>query len=100
LTAGSEMLGSPVRKAWLRQYLGRLGDDTLEAMGYQRDSLLQSLSEVPNSFRTAPDDLLRMAYGAAYRAFDSVVEWRTRRYLHGAGRTPINPPPCRPEGSE
>jgi Sulfotransferase family len=100
LTADSEMLGSPVRKAWLRQYLGRLGDDTLEAMGYQRGSLLQFLSEVPNSFRTVPGDLLRMAYGAASWTFDSVVEWRTKRYLHGAGRTPINPPPCRPEDSE
>ena len=72
---------SSLRKAWLRRYIDTIGKDALATMGYERDSLLESLRAVDTSNRTLADDVLRMAYGVGYRNFDRLVEWRSRRYL-------------------
>lgn len=97
LDAWTALLDSPLRKLWVRGYLRRLGDDTIKTMGYEPRSLFESLDNVPNRFGTVLPDIARMVYGIAYVGFDSLVEWRSKRYLTNSGREWLTPPSCIPE---
>lgn len=100
LTAWTSMLNSPLRKAWVRGYLRRLGDDTIRTMGYEPASLLRSLEEAPDRLGNVLPDIARMVYGVAYRGFDSLVEWRSKRYLANSGRRELTPLSCMPDGPD
>jgi hypothetical protein len=49
---------SPIRKRWASHYLAWLGDDTLAALGNNRETLLNELRSAPVSFRQAASDLV------------------------------------------
>jgi hypothetical protein len=63
-------LASPLRKAWCRRYLRRVGRERLGAMGFDLDELLRDLDEIPTSWRTVPSDAVRMLGGRFIRTFE------------------------------
>jgi hypothetical protein len=67
------VLASPVRKAWCRRYLRRLGADRLRIMGYELDTLLQEMNAIPTGYRTIVSDLARMLFGVAFRLLEPVI---------------------------
>lgn len=60
------VLNSPVRKAWCRRYLRRLGAGRLAVMGYDLDVLLDELDSLPTSYGRLGSDVWRGSYGLAY----------------------------------
>jgi len=60
------VLNNPLRKAWCRRYLRRLGAGRLQAMGYDLDALLADLAAAPTTYRHFASDLLQMAFAPVY----------------------------------
>jgi hypothetical protein len=52
--------GSPIRKAWCRRYLCRIGKERLGAMGYELEALLAELGEIPSRPWRAPLDCVHL----------------------------------------
>lgn len=63
-------LANPWRKTWCRRYLHWLGRDRLLVMGYDLDSLLAELDQLPNYWGTVPRDVMHAFYGYLYCAFE------------------------------
>jgi hypothetical protein len=75
-------LRGPVRKRWCREYLRWIGAERLAMMGYDLDTLLAALDELPAGSRTVPSDVAR----GTYAWFDRVgrrtaagILWRKRQ---------------------
>jgi hypothetical protein len=66
-------LASPARKAWCRYYLRWLGDERLELMGYDRDSLERDLASIPVSYRSMFSDVARMLFGVVFRLIEPLM---------------------------
>jgi Sulfotransferase family len=76
------ILGSPVRKAWCRSYLDRLGEQRLATMGYDLGELTSALGELPSRPWSIPSDVVRGGYW-------SFAQWRKRlAFKWMAPRTP------------
>jgi hypothetical protein len=81
-------LGSPLRRAWARRYLKRLGDDVLGSMGYSRAELSSAL-DGPTKERSTKRvmDPILISFGPLFRRWDSRVWWlwddRIRSLLAG-----------------
>jgi hypothetical protein len=54
-------VGSPIRKAWSRRYLARLGPGRLREMGYDQEELLSALHAAPSSLGGSPRDALDLS---------------------------------------
>lgn len=61
-----ETIRTPVRKAWCRRYLERIGPGDLAAMGYDLGELLRDVDDVEASPQGAATDLYRMSASFAY----------------------------------
>jgi hypothetical protein len=59
-------LANPIRKAWCRRYIRWIGRERLMLMGYDMDSLLDSLSRLPLVANNTCSDLARILYGLTY----------------------------------
>jgi len=66
LTKWRSTLASPLRRRWSRRYLGWLGDQRLELMGYRRDELLRELHSIPTDYSKLGADLINTAKGALW----------------------------------
>ena len=51
---------SPVRRAWARRYLKRIGDERMRAMGYDTAEVLNELRTAAPKARSGPEDLYRL----------------------------------------
>jgi sulfotransferase family protein len=78
-------MAGPVRRAWCRRYLRRLGEDRLEAMGYEPADLLRGLEATRSRRSSIAPDLLHLSISYARQA------WR-----EGALRVPETPLPIGP----
>lgn len=57
------LLTNPLRKAWCRRYLKKIGENRLRVMGYDMRTLLDELDGIPTNSYLIGSDLLRMTYG-------------------------------------
>ena len=78
-------MANPLRKAWCKRYLLWIGKERLEIMGYDIDSLLKEISDIPFSFRYLISDMLWMPLGFLYcltepyvfiHKFRKILKWR------------------------
>lgn len=83
-------LANPFRKAWCRRYLKWIGRERLLVMGYDFDSILQELAEVPGKAQFISSDIIRATYGIfsglceptiLKRKFQNIRKWY-RLYSH------------------
>lgn len=63
-------LGNPLRKAWCRRYLHWIGSEGWRSLGYDLESLLAELDQIPSSLHMLGSDLIRMPYGVLYRLLE------------------------------
>lgn len=84
LNKWQQILSSPIRRIWCRRYLKRIGDRCLHTMGYDLNSLLQSLNKGTVSGTTMVSDILRLAYGVFYAGSKRFL-LNGRRFLPPAG---------------
>jgi hypothetical protein len=68
-------LASPVRKLWCRRYLRWIGAERLAVMGYDLDTLLCELGELPADFRRVGPDLFDLAVSAAWEIIEPRILW-------------------------
>jgi len=78
-----KLLANPLRKAWCRRYLRWIGEERLKIMGYELDSLLRALNELPSTGRYLFSDVLMTVYGA----ISHVIEPRMMRHKFQALRS-------------
>lgn len=64
------VLASPLRRAWARRYLGRIGAARLEVMGYDLHELLATLAQAPTAWSATPSDAARYLYGAVHAGLE------------------------------
>ncbi len=55
------ILNSPVRKAWFKRYLRRIGDENLKIMGYDKVDILNDLKTVKNDYSKLFPDIVSVA---------------------------------------
>ena len=58
---------NPLRRRWAKNYLGWLGDERLQRMGYDRHELLATLRQAPVGTRHLVSDALRQSYRPLHR---------------------------------
>lgn len=58
-----EVMSTPYRKAWAKNYLHWIGQDRLELMGYDMDELLAGIQDTPAQYRYLLSDIVRATYG-------------------------------------
>ena len=58
-----QILATPLRRRWARQYLDRIGAERLDAMGYSRTEMMQALNELDVRTFDVFSDSARLAYG-------------------------------------
>lgn len=63
-------LNSPFRKYWCRRYLGWIGNNRLNTMGYDLQHLQRELSGIKTTPRLIISDLARMLYGLVFAFID------------------------------
>ena len=80
-------LGGPVRKAWARAYLERIGEARLRMMGYDPVDLRAAIERTPRRIPSAPVDAMRLATSR-------LTDARHRRTV----RRPDSPRPIEPRG--
>ena len=73
-----------IRRAFARKYLKHLGDDALEAMGYNRQKILAEVNATPLSFRFFLSDAFRILYSRS--ASIVPVEMIVARFRKGVNR--------------
>ncbi|MCA9970195.1 MAG: sulfotransferase [Anaerolineales bacterium] len=82
-----QTLVNPLRRAWARRYVQRLGAELLAEMGYDQAELLAAVAGIRPSARYLASDLWRRPFGVLYRVFegriarDKVRDWRAGRRL-------------------
>lgn len=59
-----QVLNTPVRQGWARQWLTWIGDERLRVMGYELDALLAELGEAPVARAGVLDDVRQTVEGA------------------------------------
>ncbi len=64
------VLANPFRKWWCRRYLGLLGKERLEAMGYNQEILIQELNAAPMTWRYFLSDIFFAVFGYLYLFFN------------------------------
>lgn len=64
---------NPLRKAWGKQYLQKIGKENLSTAGYNLCDLLEALKNCPKSSTHLGRDLIRMLYGIVYQAFEPQI---------------------------
>jgi hypothetical protein len=79
LSKWQTVLSNPVRRRWCSRYLGWLGPDRLEAMGYSPEAMLSELRGGPRTRDRAVSDVVR-------RAWESTVRRSNGALRDGAGR--------------
>lgn len=57
------VLGNPFRKSWCRRYLTWIGQERLSGIGYDLETLLSELDDIPPSLRFLPSDSIRFVRG-------------------------------------
>jgi len=62
-----QVLQNPVRKQWCKNYLRWIGHERLDLMGYDQESLLADLDQVPATSHYLLSDLLYIFEGYIYR---------------------------------
>lgn len=83
LEAWKRTLANPLRRAWARRYLRRLGSERLETQGYRLEELLDELAATRTSVDHLAGDVARTSYHASRRA--------AARFAAGRGRLPWPP---------
>ncbi len=71
-----DTLDNPVRKLWCRRYLRWIGASRLSTMGYDLDTLLHEVDDIPTAGSLVASDIFRVARGAALRGWRAVGENR------------------------
>ena len=61
-----ESLANPWRKWWCRRYIKWLGDERLEIMGYNSETLIQEVNALPFSLKYFVSDIIRSFFGMIY----------------------------------
>ena len=64
---------NPLRQNWGKNYLQKLGDETLSLAGYNLQNLLNELGNCPKSGSYLSKDLIRMIYGIFYQKFEPQI---------------------------
>lgn len=64
-----EVMSTPYRKAWGKNYLHWIGRDRLDLMGYDMDELLAGIQDTPAQYRFLLSDIVRAAYGKIYSKY-------------------------------
>jgi hypothetical protein len=64
---------NPLRKAWARRYLSRIGEDRLASMGYELNRLLDELESCENEWDDILADLVRMPAGHCYGLLETYL---------------------------
>jgi hypothetical protein len=64
------VLANPVRKAWARRYLDRIGAERLRTMGYDVEELLDGLAGTPTRYAGTLSDSVRYIYGQAHAGLE------------------------------
>ncbi|MDX1540257.1 MAG: sulfotransferase [Geminicoccaceae bacterium] len=65
-----KVLANPLRKAWARRYLGRIGRERLQTMGYDQNELLRTLAHTPTTLNGTLSDSMRYLYGCAHNGLE------------------------------
>ncbi len=65
-----QTLNNPYRKFWCRRYLNWIGTNRLQTMGYDMDSLISELENIPTSYQNLAGDLYDSSAGMFYRFFE------------------------------
>ena len=73
LTAWRETEWNPFRKIWARHYLHWIGEKRLALMGYDLNSLLKDLNDVPLTPRYLLSDIVRFIAGGVYNFAQPVI---------------------------
>lgn len=63
-------LSNPLRKSWALSYLRWVGNERLAVMGYDLDSLMNDVENLPSGLHDVPQDAVRMPLGVAYHLFE------------------------------
>jgi len=78
------VLVNPLRKAWCRRYLCRIGEKRLGVMGYDFQSLLSEINSQPSDFRFLLDDIFHFPYGLLCRFFEPrIMSHKLKRLRDG-----------------
>ncbi|RRQ21650.1 sulfotransferase family protein [Thiohalobacter thiocyanaticus] len=64
-----DVMSTPYRKAWGKDYLHWIGKDRLEVMGYDMDDLLADIHDTPTQYRYLLSDIVRAVYGKIYSRY-------------------------------
>lgn len=67
LTKWKQTLNTPIRKYWCRRYLTWIGKRRLGVMGYNINTLLTELDQIPLRCHHIPRDIFEICWGTIYR---------------------------------